>query len=92
MAYILVNIASPLRKYIEGKSNLEIEASSVREVIETICKDYKDFEKVIINPNGKLNKFVSVFCGEDNINDLEHMDTKVENYKEMYIILAIAGG
>ena len=85
-------IPTPLRKFTNQKSRLDVDGSSVKEAIEDLTLNFPDLKKHLIDEKGELRTFVNIFVGDDDIRDLQKGETKVEPTTVVSIIPAIAGG
>lgn len=85
-------IPTPLRKFTNQKTRLDVEGSSVKEAIDDLTLNFPDLKKHLIDDDGKLRTFVNIFVGDDDIRDLQKGDTKVGPDTVVSIIPAIAGG
>ena len=87
-----VIIPTPLRKFTNQKTRLEVEGSNVKEAIEELALNFPDLKKHLIDENGQLRTFVNIFVGDDDIRNLQKGETKVNTDSVVSIIPAIAGG
>jgi len=78
---------------ITGEKNIDIEALTIRDVINLLIARYgKEFEKAIYNENGELKRFINIYVNGRDIRFLNYFDTKLNNGDEVSIITAIGGG
>lgn len=85
-------IPTPLRKFTNQKTRLEVDGSNVKEAIEELALNFPDLKKHLIDENGQLRTFVNIFVGDDDIRNLQKENTKVSPDSVVSIIPAIAGG
>jgi molybdopterin converting factor small subunit len=85
-------IPTPLRKFTNQKTRLEVDGSNVKEAIEELALNFPDLKKHLLDENGQLRTFVNIFIGDDDIRNLEKENTKVSADSVVSIIPAIAGG
>jgi len=57
-----------------------------------LVAQYPDLKQHIFNDQGSLRPFVNLFLGEENVKDLEGLDTALEENDRMLLIPSIAGG
>ena len=89
---VTVLIPTTLRMFTEHRSELQLEGSTVGDVIASLADEYPETKKVLFGEDGKLREFINVFVGADNIRDLKGYDTPVKDGDEVMLIPAIAGG
>jgi molybdopterin converting factor small subunit len=87
-----VIIPTPLRKFTNQTSRLQVEAGTVGEIIEKITQEYPELKKHLLDPQGSLRSFVNIFAGDEDIRDLQEGKTPVNPSSIISIVPAIAGG
>jgi adenylyltransferase/sulfurtransferase len=90
MAKIL--IPTPLRQYVDKKDSVELEGSTVREVLDTLTSQYGDLKRHLFNDQGKLRSFVNVYVNDEDIRYLQKDATPLKNGDTVSIVPSIAGG
>ncbi|MDQ3633809.1 MAG: molybdopterin-synthase adenylyltransferase MoeB [Acidobacteriota bacterium] len=88
---IKVIIPTPLRQFTDGKSEIEVEASTAGEALEKLTAEHGELRKHLYKDD-ELRSFVNVYVGEEDIRDLDGTDTKVADGSEVLIVPSIAGG
>ena len=83
-----VSLPPNLRSYVDGRDSVEVEGSTVREVIEAL--DEYGLKKRLVGNEGIL-RFINIYIGDEDIRFLEGLDTEVDG-EEIVIMAAIAGG
>jgi molybdopterin synthase sulfur carrier subunit len=87
-----VRIPTPLRKYTEGKDEVEVGGASVRELLDNLDSSHAGIGERIRDDKGAVRRFVNIFVGDEDIRFLDGLDTAVKDGDEISIIPAIAGG
>jgi sulfur-carrier protein len=87
-----VVIPAQLRQYTEDKSSVEVDGSTVAEVLAALDNEYPGVRDRICEPDGRLRRFVNVFVNGEDVRSLEGIDTRVKDGDEVGIIPAVAGG
>src|SRR5256714_13293340 len=90
MAKIL--IPTPLRQYVDKKDSVELEGSTVREVLDSLTTQYGDLKAHLYNDQGKLRSFVNVYVNDEDIRYLQKEETPVTARDTVSIIPSVAGG
>ena len=90
MAKIL--IPTPLRQYAEKKDSVELNGSTVGEVLAALTTQHADLRKHLFNDEGKLRSFVNVYINDEDIRYLEKDKTPVKDGDTLSIVPSIAGG
>ena len=89
---INVRIPTPLRKFTNDQSDVEIEGSSVGEVIDNLEAAHGGIKEKLVDEEGSIRRFVNVYVNDEDIRFLDGADTKVNDGDSVTIVPAIAGG
>lgn len=87
-----VIIPTPLRKFTNQTSKIQVEGDTIGEIIRKITVDFPELKKHILDPQGSIRSFVNIFAGDDDIRDLQLEKTPVHTSTIVSIVPAIAGG
>jgi molybdopterin converting factor small subunit len=87
-----VRIPTPLRKYTEGKDEVSVRGSTVREILEELERNHPGIKERICDEAGAVRRFVNLFVADEDIRFLDNLDTSVRDADEISIVPAIAGG
>lgn len=85
-------IPTPLRKFTENQSKIEVNASTIQEALQGISGNFPDLKKHLFDEKGQIRTFLNIFVGEDDIRDLQSGETALTPDTVVSIIPAIAGG
>jgi molybdopterin converting factor small subunit len=88
----ILRIPTPLRPYTEGNSEIEVRAENVAEAIQQLTGLYPTLKPHLFNGEGELRPFVNLYLNEDNIKDLQGLDTPIAESDRLMLIPSIAGG
>lgn len=87
-----VRIPTPLRKYTQGRDQVEVQGAVLRDVLAGLDTEYAGIGERIRDDKGEIRRFVNVFVGDEDVRFLQGLDTPVGANDEISIIPAIAGG
>ena len=90
MAKVL--IPTPLRQYADKKDTIELQGSTVGEVLTALTTQHSDLRKHLFNDEGKLRSFVNVYLNDEDIRYLKKDKTSVKDGDTLSIVPSIAGG
>ena len=63
---VLVRIPTPLRRMTNGKDKVEVESSTLGDMVESLESSYPGLKERLIDENGELRYFVNIYLnGED---------------------------
>ena len=88
----ILKIPSPLRPYAEGQSSITSPGEKVSEVLEFTMEQYPLLKKHLLSDDQQLRPFVNVFLGDENIKELQGIETPLKEDDTLLIIPSIAGG
>lgn len=89
---VTVLIPTTLRMFTNHNSEIELEGTTVEEIVTSLADEYPEIRKAIFDEDKKLRSFVNIFVGEENIKKLQGYDTQVKDGDTIMLIPAIAGG
>jgi sulfur-carrier protein len=87
-----LKIPTPLRQYTNGQTEVTVAGSDVAAAMRNLVEQYPTLEQHIYNGNHEMRAFVNLFLGEDNIRDLQGLETPLSEGDTLRIIPSIAGG
>jgi adenylyltransferase/sulfurtransferase len=88
----VLRIPTPLRAYTSGKSEVSVGGSNVGEALSDLTTQYPTIKPHLFNEGGELRPFVNLFLGENNIKDLQGVNTPITDGDKLVLIPSIAGG
>lgn len=87
-----VVIPSPLRKYTAGAETVQIEATTVQEVLDNLDSKYPGIRSSVCDEKGGLRRFINIYLDGEDVRFLENLATPVADGAEIAIVPAISGG
>ena len=88
----VLRIPTPLRPYTSGKSEVSVSGSNVSEALGDLTTQFPTIKPHLFNEGGELRPFVNLFLGENNIKDLQGVNTPIADGDKLVLIPSIAGG
>ena len=87
-----IRIPTPLRTYAEGQTEIALEGGTVGEVMDGLVSRYPTLRPHLFNGEGQLRPFVNLFLNENNVKDLQGLNTPLADGDRLLLIPSIAGG
>ena len=87
-----LRIPTPLRTYTGGQSEIPVQGATVGQAMHSLIEQFPTLQPHLYNGEGALRPFVNLFVGEDNIKDLQGLETPLEEGDKVLLIPSIAGG
>jgi len=88
----LLRIPTALRPYAGGQAEVTIQGSTVGEALDDLTTRYPGIKPHLFNDEGLLRPFVNLYLSEENIKDLQGVQTQVKESDRLLLIPSIAGG
>ncbi len=85
-------IPTALRKFTDDVETVEIEAGTVKDVIDRLDERYPGFRARVCDTNGGLRRFIKIYVDGEDVHFLDNLATRVPEGAEVSIVPAIAGG
>jgi sulfur-carrier protein len=89
---VTVRIPTTLRPLASGASTVQVEGSTVAEVLKALDAAHPGFADRLFDEQGALRRFVNVFVADDDVRFLDGLDTPVPDGETVAILPAVAGG
>jgi molybdopterin converting factor small subunit len=88
----VLRIPTPLRYYTNGQAEVLVAGANVGEAMGSLVEQFPTLKPHLYNNEGNLRPFVNLFVGQDNIKDLQGLDTPLDEAAQVRLIPSIAGG
>ena len=89
---VTVRIPTPLREFTQQQDAVELDGSTVKEVLGNLDAQFAGMRERLYGDDGKLRRFVNIYVNQEDIRFLKGEDTEVAEGDELSIVPAIAGG
>jgi MoaD family protein len=87
-----VIIPTPLRKFTAGAELVEVEAKTIREVLERLEARHPGIRASVCDESGALKRFINIYVDGEDVRFLDNLSTPVHDGSEVAIVPAISGG
>jgi len=87
-----VVIPTPLRKFTCGAETVEVEAASIKEMLDSLDSRFPGFRASVCDGSGSLRRFINIYVDGEDVRFLENLATPVADGTEVAIVPAISGG
>jgi sulfur-carrier protein len=89
---ITVLIPTPLQKYTQDQASVECNASSVKDLMDTLETNFPGIKARLCDEKGDLRRFLNVYVNSEDIRFLDNSATELADGDEVSIVPAVAGG
>jgi len=88
----ILKIPTPLRAYTQGQAEISVNGGTVALAMNSLIQQYPALKPHLYNDGGGLRPFVNLFVGENNIQYLQGLETRLGENERLILIPSIAGG
>ncbi len=88
----ILKIPTPLRSYTDGQTEVRVTGKNVAQAMQQLVDEYPTLKPHLYNGDGRLRPFVNLFVGENNVKDLQGLETPLDDEARVLLIPSIAGG
>ena len=71
---------------------MNVNGANISEALIDLTIQFPNIKPHLFNEGGELRPFVIIFIGENNIKDLQGIDTPIKDGERLMLIPSIAGG
>lgn len=89
---VTIRIPTTLRPLSGGNSTVQVEGSTLGEVLANLESAHPGFKDRLFDDQGGLRRFVNLFVADDDVRYLQGLETPVPDGETVSIIPAVAGG
>lgn len=89
---VSVSIPAALRQYTRDRSQVNLDASTVEELLFKLDGLFPGLRSFILDESKSLRRYVNIFVNHNDIRSGEGLMTKLKDGDRVRIIPAIAGG
>ena len=81
-----------LRRLTDNADSVEVDATTVRDILDRLDERYPGFRARVCEETGELRRFINIFVDGEDVRFLDNLATTVPERAEVSIVPAIAGG
>ena len=89
---IRIRAQEPLRKFLDNEPYVEVNAGTIRDVIQMLQANYPVFAQRLLDEGGGIRRFINVYVNEEDIRFLQNQQTTLKDGDEVCFIPATSGG
>ena len=87
-----VIIPTLLRRLTDNADAVEVDATTVRDILDRLDERYPGFRARVCEETGELRRFINIYVDGEDVRFLDNLATLVPAQAEVSIVTAIAGG
>jgi molybdopterin converting factor small subunit len=87
-----VRIPPVLRESAGGQKEVELEGSTVGDVLGALVERFPALREQLFGADGELNRFVNVYLNDEDVRYLSDLETPAAEHDTIVVLPAMAGG
>jgi adenylyltransferase/sulfurtransferase len=87
-----IHIPTPLRPFTDKKESVQVQGSTVGELLTDLTRQYEGLRRHLYADDGKLRNFVNIYLNDEDIRYLQREKTPVKPGDALSIVPSVAGG
>lgn len=87
-----VRIPAALRGLVGGRAEVDVEAGTVRAVLDAVGRASPELRERLLDESGALRRHVNVFVNGEDVRFRDLLETPVREGDRVAIVPAVAGG
>lgn len=88
----VLKVPSLMRYYVNNQIEIHLHGDTVGAMIADLVQTYPDIRVHLMDKNGNLRRYINLFVNENNIRDLNDLDTIVREDDRVVLLPSISGG
>ncbi len=89
---VSIYIPTPYRRHTNGVSRVEVEAGTVRQVLDRLVAQHPALAQQVFDDKGEVLQYLGIFVNDEEVHSLGGLDIELKPGDELALIPAIAGG
>ena len=89
---VKVTIPTQLRSLTAGRTEVEAEGGTIREVIDRLDEQYPGLAGRVLDETGSIRRFINLYLNAEDVRFLDGVSSEVPHDAAISIIPAVAGG
>ena len=89
---VTVRIPTQLRSLTGGSNRVEVEATTVGEVVAALEVAHPGFAERLLDDEGAVRRYVNLFVDDEDIRFVDGLQTPVKDGQTLSVVPAVAGG
>lgn len=88
----LLRLPTPLRPYANGQVEIQLQGKTIAQMMRELSDKYPQLQPQLYGGDGQLRAFVHLFVNDEDMENLQGIDTPVGEEDRVMIIPSVAGG
>ena len=89
---VTVHVPTPLRKLTDTQAELQIEACTGGELVDTLESAHPGLKEKLLDESGEIRRYVNIFINDEDIRFLDGKGSELKDADSVSSVPAIAGG
>ena len=87
-----IAVPSLMKYYVNDLSEIPVTGTTVQQALNDLTLKYPAIKTHILDSRGNIRRYVNLFVNQNNITDLEGLDTPIQETDKIILMPSISGG
>lgn len=92
MPEVTLRIPTPLQPFTDGQAEIAVVAETVTTALAQAGEKHPSLPNQLLTRDGEVRRYVNLFVRQQDIRQLDGLDTKLEDGDEIIVMPSVAGG
>ncbi len=88
----VLKVGALMRYYINNQAEAVVHGATVSDALQDAVLQYPDLRFHILDSEGKLRRHINVFVNDQNVRELDGLETKLNEADRITLLASISGG
>ncbi len=88
----VLKVGALMRYYINNQAEAVVHGETVSDALQDAVSQYPDLRFHVFDSEGKLRRHINVFVNDQNVRELDGLETKLKESDRITLLASISGG
>ncbi len=88
----VLKVGALMRYYINNQAEALVHGATVFDALQDAVSQYPDLRFHVFDSEGKLRRHINVFVNDQNVRELDGLETKLKESDRITLLASISGG
>jgi molybdopterin converting factor small subunit len=81
-----------MKSYVDGQTEIPVSGATIAQILADVVTRYPSLRFHVFDSSGKIRRHINLFINEDNIKNLDDLETPVGAGDKVILLPSISGG
>lgn len=87
-----LKIPALMKSYVDGQTEIPVSGATIAQILADVVTRYPSLRFHVFDSSGKIRRHINLFINEDNIKNLDDLETPVGAGDKVILLPSISGG